>query len=53
MEIGAVIAAAPEENIRREVPVPGDVVILTGGSTGRDGCGGATRLFKISYRAVA
>ena len=42
MEIGAVIAAAPEENIRREVPVPGDVVILTGGSTGRDGCGGAT-----------
>ncbi len=42
MEIGAVIAAAPAENIRRERPVPGDVVILLGGRTGRDGCGGAT-----------
>ncbi len=42
MEIGAVIAAAPQENVRREVPAPGDVVILLGGSTGRDGCGGAT-----------
>ena len=42
MEIGAVIAAAPAENVRRERPVPGDVVILLGGSTGRDGCGGAT-----------
>ena len=42
MEIGAVIAAAPEENVRRERPEPGDVVILLGGSTGRDGCGGAT-----------
>ena len=42
MEIGAVIAAAPAENVRREVPNPGDVVILLGGSTGRDGCGGAT-----------
>ncbi len=42
MEIGAVIAAAPAENVRREVPSPGDVVILLGGSTGRDGCGGAT-----------
>jgi len=42
MEIGAVIAAAPEENVRRERPAPGDVVILLGGSTGRDGCGGAT-----------
>ena len=42
MEIGAVIAAAPEENVRREVPCDGDVVILLGGSTGRDGCGGAT-----------
>ncbi len=42
MEIGAVIAAAPAENVRREVPTPGDVVILLGGSTGRDGCGGAT-----------
>lgn len=42
LEIGAVIGAAPAENIRRERPVPGDVVILLGGKTGRDGCGGAT-----------
>lgn len=42
MEIGAVIAAAPQENVRREVPSAGDIVILLGGSTGRDGCGGAT-----------
>ena len=42
MEIGAVIAAAPQENVRREVPTPGDIVVLLGGSTGRDGCGGAT-----------
>ena len=42
MEIGAVIAAAPEKNVRRERPAPGDVVILLGGRTGRDGCGGAT-----------
>ncbi len=42
MEIGAVIAAAPEANVRREVPAPGDIVILLGGRTGRDGCGGAT-----------
>ena len=42
MEIGAVIAAAPAENVRRERPDPDDVVILLGGSTGRDGIGGAT-----------
>ena len=42
MEIGAVIAAAPAKNVRREVPEKGDVVILLGGRTGRDGCGGAT-----------
>ena len=42
MEIGAVIAAAPQENVRREVPDPGDIVILLGGRTGRDGIGGAT-----------
>ncbi len=42
MEIGAVIAAAPAENVRRERPEDGDVVILLGGRTGRDGCGGAT-----------
>ena len=42
MEIGAVIAAAPAANVRRERPVPGDVVILLGGRTSRDGIGGAT-----------
>ena len=42
MEVGAVIAAAPAANVRREVPADGDVVILLGGRTGRDGCGGAT-----------
>jgi len=42
MEIGAVIAAAPAENVRRERPDAGDVVILLGGRTGRDGIGGAT-----------
>ena len=42
MEIGAVIAAAPAENVRREVPCDGDIIILLGGRTGRDGCGGAT-----------
>ncbi|MBQ8649586.1 MAG: phosphoribosylformylglycinamidine synthase [Clostridia bacterium] len=42
MEIGAVIAAAPAENVRRERPEAGDIVVLLGGSTGRDGIGGAT-----------
>jgi len=42
MEIGAVIGAAPAENVRRESPVDGDLIILLGGRTGRDGCGGAT-----------
>lgn len=42
MEIGAVIGAAPAANVRRETPAPGDAVILLGGRTGRDGCGGAT-----------
>ena len=42
MEIGAVIAAAPAENVRRERPEDGDIIILLGGKTGRDGCGGAT-----------
>ncbi|MBQ3123000.1 MAG: phosphoribosylformylglycinamidine synthase, partial [Firmicutes bacterium] len=42
MEVGAVIGAAPAENIRRESPKPTDVIILLGGRTGRDGCGGAT-----------
>ena len=42
LEIGAVIAAAPARNVRRERPEPGDRVILLGGRTGRDGIGGAT-----------
>ena len=42
MEIGAVVGAAPAANVRREVPAPGDIVVLLGGRTGRDGCGGAT-----------
>lgn len=42
MEIGAVIGAAPKSNVVRANPEPGDVVILLGGRTGRDGCGGAT-----------
>lgn len=42
MEIGAVIGASPKENVIREVPQKGDVIILLGGKTGRDGCGGAT-----------
>lgn len=42
MEIGAVIGAAPAKNVRRESPKDGDVIILLGGRTGRDGCGGAT-----------
>lgn len=42
LEIGAVVGAAPAENVIRLKPAPGDVVILLGGATGRDGCGGAT-----------
>ncbi len=42
LEIGAVIGAVPEKNVLRECPSSGDVVILLGGRTGRDGCGGAT-----------
>lgn len=42
MEVGAVIGAAPADHVVRERPVPGDCVILVGGRTGRDGCGGAT-----------
>ncbi len=42
MEIGAVIAAAPAENVVRERPQPGDIIVLLGGRTGRDGIGGAT-----------
>ena len=42
MEIGAVIGASPKENVIRETPLPDDVIVLLGGRTGRDGCGGAT-----------
>lgn len=42
MELGAVIAAVPEKNVRREEPAAGDIVVVLGGATGRDGVGGAT-----------
>ena len=42
LETGAVVGAAPAANVRREVPAPGDKIILLGGRTGRDGIGGAT-----------
>ena len=42
MEIGAVIGAAPRKNVIRETSDPGDIIVLLGGRTGRDGCGGAT-----------
>ena len=42
MEIGAVIGASPKENVVRACPTPGDIIVLLGGRTGRDGCGGAT-----------
>jgi phosphoribosylformylglycinamidine synthase len=47
MEIGAVVAAAPRAQVRREEPVPGDVIVLVGGRTGRDGIGGATGSSKV------
>ena len=42
LEIGAVVGASPKKNVRRGTPAPGDVIVLLGGRTGRDGCGGAT-----------
>ena len=42
MEIGAVVGASPKSNVVRKQPAPGDIVVLLGGRTGRDGCGGAT-----------
>ncbi len=42
LEIGAVIGASPKENVIRDVPAPDDIIVLLGGRTGRDGCGGAT-----------
>lgn len=47
MEIGAVMGAAPRKNIIRETSDPGDIIILLGGRTGRDGCGGATGSSKV------
>ena len=47
MEVGAVVGAVPAANVVREEPTPGDVIILLGGKTGRDGCGGATGSSKV------
>ncbi|WP_126941212.1 phosphoribosylformylglycinamidine synthase [Veillonella sp. CNR 79/14] len=47
LEVGAVIGAVPRAHVHRENPVPGDLIILLGGKTGRDGCGGATGSSKI------
>ena len=38
LEVGAVVGALPSQNARREEPLPGDVIVLIGGATGRDGC---------------
>ena len=51
MEVGAVVGAAPAKNVRRECPAPGDVVVLLGGRTGRDGIGGATGSSKAQSTA--
>ncbi|MDY2957752.1 phosphoribosylformylglycinamidine synthase [Floccifex sp.] len=42
MEVGAVVGAAPKSHVKREQPVPGDIIVMFGGATGRDGIGGAT-----------
>ena len=47
MEIGAVMGAAPRKNVIRETSDPGDIIVLLGGRTGRDGCGGATGSSKV------
>ena len=52
MEIGAVLGAAPRRAVIRETSDPGDIIILLGGRTGRDGCGGATGSSKGTYRGV-
>ena len=51
MEIGAVMGAAPRKNVIRETSDPGDIIILLGGQTGRDGCGGATGSSKVHTEA--
>jgi phosphoribosylformylglycinamidine synthase len=53
LEIGAVVGAAPEANVRRERPAKDDIIILLGGKTGRDGCGGATGSSKSHSTASA
>lgn len=50
MEVGAVVGAAPAENIRRERPAAGDQIILLGGRTGRDGIGGAPDLPNLTAK---
>ena len=52
MEIGAVVGATPADHVRRETPAPGDVVVLLGGRTGRDGIGGATGSSKAHSRGI-
>lgn len=47
MEVGAVIGATPLKNVVREIPKKGDIIVLIGGRTGRDGCGGATGSSKV------
>ena len=47
LEVGAVIGAVPRSHVHRKNPIPGDLIILLGGKTGRDGCGGATGSSKI------
>lgn len=47
LEVGAVIGAVPRSHVHRDNPIPGDLIILLGGKTGRDGCGGATGSSKI------
>ncbi|WP_343249926.1 phosphoribosylformylglycinamidine synthase [Diplocloster hominis] len=51
MEIGAVLGAAPRKDVVRETSDPGDIIILLGGRTGRDGCGGATGSSKVHTEA--
>ncbi len=51
MEIGAVMGAAPRRAVKRETSEPGDIIILLGGRTGRDGCGGATGSSKVHTEA--
>ena len=51
LEVGAVVGAAPASNVVRERPAPGDVVVLLGGRTGRDGIGGATGSSKSHNKA--